>query len=183
MMTELTALVVSETTASDVITVVENWFDAAGGGFETNAYQGSDSYLSSFALSEHESATIEIKADDDAIRDVLKGLALASLVEKGTFEDNITQQAFLLQSAGEMLLSSETNLLDLQADVGIVQEQISDAQTSLVAEGYALDLATSDIMSVDLYETATNLTQAETQLEMIYTITARLSQLKLSDYI
>jgi flagellar hook-associated protein 3 FlgL len=183
MMSDIMTLASAEVTAAGAISVVENWFDAAGGGFDTSGYLGSDTHLSPFSLGENETANLQIKADDDAIRNVLKGLALASLVEKGMFENDVTQQAFILQTAGESLLSSQTNILSLQADLGVIEEQIDDSQISLSSELSALELAKSDIVSVDLYETATKLTQAETQLELIYTITARLSQLKLSDYL
>lgn len=183
MLSDIMTLTAGAATAADTITIVDDYFNAVGGGFETGGYHGSENYLSPFSLGEHESAEVQIKADDEAIRNVLKGLALASLVEEGMFSDDLIQQAFIMQTAGENLLESEANILSLQADIGAIEEQIHDAQTARSSEESALELAKSDIISVDLYETATKLTQAETQLEMIYTITARLSQLKLSDYL
>lgn len=183
MLADIQALVAGEATAAGVIAVVDDWFDSAGGGFETIGYLGSQNELSPFTLSENESANVSIKADDDEIREVLKGLALASLVDGGLFEDSIVQQSFILQTAGENLLSSEAGLLSLQADVGVVEQQISDAQVARSAEEFAMEIAKSDLIGVDTFEAASNLSQTELQLEMMYTITARLSQLKLSDYI
>ena len=80
-------------------------------------------------------------------------------------------------------MSSEAKIADIRAQLGLTEEQISDAKAANGAETYALQMAKSEIMSADIYESASMLTQTQTQLEMMYTLTARLSRLKLSDYL
>jgi flagellar hook-associated protein 3 FlgL len=183
MMTEIKTLVAAETNAEGVIAAVENWFDAAGGGFETNGYLGSQNDISPFALNENQRASLNIKADDQSIRDTLKGLVLASLVDEGVMLGNHTEQVELLQAAGETLVSADASLTTARAHVGTIEQQISDAKMANSAEGYVLEMAKSEIVSADIYDSAARLTQTQAQLEMIYTITARLSHLKLSDYL
>jgi flagellar hook-associated protein 3 FlgL len=183
MLSEIKTLVAGEINADGVIAAVENWFDAAGGGFETSGYLGSQNNISPFSLNENQRASINIKADDQSIRDTLKGLILASLVDEGVMSSSQSDQVQLLQAAGETLLSADASIITARAHVGTIEQQISDAETANSAEGYVLKMAKSEIVSVDIYDSAAKLTQAEAQLEMIYTITARLSRLKLSDYL
>lgn len=183
MMTEIKTLVAAEPNAEGVIIAVENWFDAAGGGFETSGYLGSQNDISSFALNENQRASINIKADDQSIRDTLKGLVLASLVDEGVMLGNHTEQVELLQAAGETLVSADASITTARAHVGTIEQQISDTKMANSAEGYVLEMAKSEIVSADIYDSAARLTQTQAQLEMIYTITARLSRMKLSDYL
>lgn len=183
MIAEIKTLVATETNASGIIAAVENWFDAPGGGFETSGYLGSDNDISPFALNENQRATIDIKADNQSIRDTLKGLVLASLVDENVMSGNRDQQIELLIASGETLVSADAAITTERAHVGTLEEQISDARMANSAEGYVLQMAMSEIVAADVYDSAAMLTQTQAQLEMIYTITARLSHLKLSDYL
>ncbi|WP_170162754.1 flagellin [Pacificibacter maritimus] len=183
MLDEVTTLASAELDAAGVLSVVDDWFDAPGGGFETSGYLGSDTNLSPFALNEHQKADLSIKADDESIRDTLKGLVLAALIDQGIMGGDIDQQNTILQKSGETLLAADAKLTNARAEVGTVEQQISQAKLSNSAESYGLEMAKSKIVSVDIYDSAAKLTQAQAQLEMIYTITARLSNMKLSDYI
>ena len=51
------------------------------------------------------------------------------------------------------------------------------------AETSALEIARTDILAIDPYRTATELQSTETRLETLYTLTARLSRLSLSEYL
>lgn len=183
MMDEIKTLIATEVDAAGVISAVENWFDAPGGGFETNGYLGSQNDISPFALNESQRVNINLKADDQSIRDTLKGLVLASLVDEGVMASSQTEQVILLRSAGETLVSAESSIITSRAHVGTIEQQISDTKMANSAEGYILEMAKSEIVSADIYDSAAMLSQTQAQLEMIYTITARLSHLKLSDYL
>lgn len=183
MMSELMTAVAGATTVADVETIVDDWFMSSGGGYETTAYQGSANPLSPFSLGENEKVKLEITAQNDSIRETLMGLAVASLVDEGVFEGDVGAQASLLRSAGETLMGAQAGLADLQAQVGSIEARIEEANLSNSAMTYSYELAKSEIISADPYESASMLTQTETQLQLIYTLTARMSQLSLADYI
>lgn len=183
MMAQIGAIVATQVSAGGIIAAVDDWFDAPSGGFETSGFLGSQNNVSPFMLNENERASLDIKADDQSIRDTLKGLVLASLVDEQVMAGNPDEQVALLQEAGSKLLASDAAITVSRAHVGRVEQQIDEARMANSAEGYALELAKSKIVSADVYESAAMLTQAQSQLEMIYTLTARLSQLKLSDYL
>ncbi|WP_417256188.1 flagellin [Celeribacter halophilus] len=183
MMNDLVAAVAGSTSYSDVEAIVDDWFMSSSGGFEMIAYQGSDTALSPFALGEHETVRVDFSANDASIRETLKGLALAALVDEGVLEGSVSEQSSLLQSAGETLMGVQAGLADLRAQVGAAEARIEEASLSNSAMTFSYETAKSEIVSADAYESASMLTQTETQLQLIYTLTARMSRLSLSDYI
>jgi len=74
-------------------------------------------------------------------------------------------------------------LTALQARLGVAQERISSAEIRNAAESSALQIARSDLLAIDPYDTATALQATQTQLETLYSITARLTRLNLTDYL
>ena len=170
--------------AGDVATVeaaVDAWF-AAPGGFLGTAYLGGDP-LGPVPVAAGESVALDVTANDAALRTTLKGLALAALVDRGLFPGQPALQKGLAQRAGEVLLAGETERAHLASRVGGLQAQIDRAQTRNESEATALGIAHADMVKVDPYETATRLQDAETQLDLIYTLTARISRLSLADYL
>ncbi|MBU2889781.1 flagellin [Celeribacter halophilus] len=181
-MNDLVSAIAGSTSYSDVETIVDDWFMSSSGGFEMIAYQGSDTALFPFALGEHETVQVDFSANDASIRETLKGLALAALVDEGVLEGSVSEQSSLLRSAGETLMGVQAGLADLRAQVGAVEVRIEEASLSNSAMTFSYEAAKSEIVSADAYESASMLTQTETQLQLIYTLTARMSRLSLSDY-
>lgn len=171
------------TSADDIEAAVNAYFAVGSGDFKTNIYQGSDQYLNGFLLNDHERAMVDVKASDTEISDVLKGFVLGSLVAEGELDGDVDEQAKLLQKAGQQMFSAESGVSNLRASIGAEQAKIEAASTRNTAERAAAELAKSEIVSADIYDSAAKLSEAEVQLELMYTITARLSRLKLSDYL
>ncbi|SFC65988.1 flagellin [Tropicimonas isoalkanivorans] len=178
----LETAVSSETTAAGVKSVVDEWF-AAGGGFDSVAYLGSTTPLAPMAAGQGKQVSIAVTAADAPLRDTLRGLALAALINRAPLQSSSSQQAKMAVMASETLMQANTEMLDEQAKVGIAQESFETALASNASETAAMKLAMSNILSADPYDRATQLKQAETQLEMLYTLTARTAAMKLSDYL
>jgi flagellar hook-associated protein 3 FlgL len=184
MLAEIRAAVAAAgaTTAEDVKAAVDGWFHTPGGGFETTGYQGSAEQISNFKVSEGRSIAMPIKADDVEIRNQLSGLALAAMLEGSGISDS-GEQVRLAHLAGEAIIANQDRMLSLQALVGSAQARIETAATQNGSEKTALQMARSGIVSIDPYEVATALQNLEVQLQTIYTITARLSGLSLTNYL
>jgi flagellar hook-associated protein 3 FlgL len=183
MLADLQTAIAAETTAAGVEAVVTAWFDDAGGGFETMGYLGGDTDLAPFRLGPDERGQVALRADDQNIRDVLKGLAMAALVADGALSGLHEERVALTQTAATHVIAGDHALSALRAEVGTVEAQIEGARTRNSAEISALEMARNEIISVDPYDTATELQAVEFQLETLYTITARLSRLRLTDYL
>lgn len=168
------------TTAADVVTAVDAWF-VAPTGFAASYLGGAPT--SPLDIAPGETADLDIRANDPAIRASLRGLALASLLDTGVLSNDIAERANLARTASEALLTTASDRTYLAARIGISEQKISAASVRNAAETSALEIARASLVSVDPYEAATRLESAETQLKSIYTVTARLSRLSLVDYL
>lgn len=171
------------TTAAGVETAVNAWFDTPGGGYDTVAYLGSTTPLSPFQIGLGEQVEISITAADTEIRDTIKGLALAALISEGALAGDTLEQALLLQSAGENLLSAGDNQTAMRAGLGATEGRIETVLTQTTTEISALEIIKSELLAVDPYTAASELEAIQTQLETLYALTARLSRLSLVDYL
>ncbi|WP_417258500.1 flagellin [Celeribacter sp.] len=183
LMSEIQTAIAGAASADDILTAVDAWFEPGTGSYDTVMYNGSTSPKSGFVLNDQETATFDVTATAQGIRETLKGLVLGALVSEGALAGNIDEQAQLMQTAGERLYGASAQLQQLSAQVGTQEAKVEAASQRNTTEKYATERAKSEIVSADIYDSATKLQQAEAQLEMMYTITARLSNLKLSDYI
>lgn len=184
--TLLTALETAIATAgaTDVATVeaaVDAWF-AAPGGYDGTMYLGAPP-LDAVPVAAGETVALDVTANDKALRGTLKGLAMAALVDRGLFAGQYDLRQGMAQRAGEVLLAGETDRAYLSAHLGGAQAQIDNAATRNESEATTLQIVRTGMVEVDPYETATRLQDAETQLQLIYTITARISRLSLADYL
>ncbi|MBO9395114.1 hypothetical protein J7399_06730 [Shimia sp. R9_1] len=185
MMTQINAAITAAgaVTVTDIVAAVDDYFMTAGGGFETSAYVGSTNNLTPFRLNETETADYEIRADNTALRQAMRDTALAALADEPSLSLNLTEKQQLMRTVGERLLSNQDKIVEVRADLGFNQERIENAQANNSAQRSALLMTQSDLLSADSTEVAGQLQAVQVQLELVYTITARLSQLTLANYI
>lgn len=167
-------------TASDAAAALQAWFDDPSG-FATEAWRGAAAG-GGVPIAAGETATLEVTALDPEIRDTLKGLALGVLINRSDQTSPEARAAFA-GFAGEGLLAARSGLATLQGRVAAVEGQIAAAQSRNGSESSALQIARSEMVAVDAYDAATRLTDAETRLQTLYAVTARLSSLSLTDYL
>jgi flagellar hook-associated protein 3 FlgL len=179
---DLRIALVGLTTADDVISAVDNWFDVPGGGFETVAYLGAQDPIPAFQVAENEMASLDLRADHDAVRAALKQLAIATLAADPLLAfDQPTTQALYRHSATH-LFEVQDGLTAVRADLGVTQARLEESNVRLAAERQTLETARSDLLSIDPYESATRLQQVQSNLESLYAVTVRLSRLSLTEY-
>jgi flagellar hook-associated protein 3 FlgL len=169
------------TSAGDIETAVTAWFNDPAG-FATVGYLGGPAAIA-LSVSVEDKVNLGFTAMDPAIKDTLKSLAMVALVGRGTV---ISDQEAVLQVsrlAGKSLLQNQSDRTFLAADLGMVQTRIDQAQTRNETEEAMLQLVRSDLLAVDPYEAATRMEAAQTQLETLYSVTARLSRLSLVDFL
>jgi len=182
MLSEIETAIAGETTAAGVEAAVAAWF-APGGGFEINGYLGDTPALSGIPVSEGERVTLDVTAADDGVRDVLAGLAMGALLDRGLFAGNLEERARVSRAAGDNLLSADYAIIETRARVGVAEERIEAAKTRNAAETLGLELAQASIVDVDPFETASRMREVEVQLETLYTVTARMSRLNLTAFL
>ena len=184
-LTALSAEIAGLTSATAIETAVLTWFDAprGAGGFLDIAYAGSDISSGAVQIAEGERLSLDLTLASPGLRQTLGGFAIAALVGHDMVPQDDDLRADLAQAAGERLLSAESALVSFRADLGVAEAAIDDARTRNSAEKSSLELARAELIGADPYESATALQAVETQLETLYTLTARLSALSLADYL
>jgi len=172
-------------TAQDIASAVSDWFNApaGGGGYIDVAYQGSSTTLAPQQLSSTDTVELATTALDPDVRELLQGFAMAALVGRNLVPSDPELRAQLSRTAGEQILTSAGPLTATRAAIGTAQEAIATAQARNTSESAALELSRGQIIGVDEYDTATALEALQSQLETLYTLTARLSGLSLTDYL
>lgn len=164
---------------ADAATAIDAWL-ADPNGFRAQVYRGT-SDTSPVALGPEESAALDVTAADPALRGSLKGLILGALMSDPDYASQNNQTA-LARLAGDSLIASANDRTILSARIGVSEERLSVAQSRHAAELLVLQQGRSNLIGVDSYETTTRLRATEARLEMIYTLTSRLSRLSLADY-
>ena len=92
-------------------------------------------------------------------------------------------KAAVVSSAATLVGTGIAGLTNVQAGVGVAQTAISQASTQISAQTTLLSSSASNLDSVDPYALSSQVTQLQTQLEASYSLTSRLQQLSLVNYL
>lgn len=174
---------VGATSRAEIENRLDSWFNNPAGGFAATQYRGSDDPMAPIPVSDTEKVSFKVTALAPEIREMLQSFAMAALVTEMPALADPSEGAAMMKSAGELMLSAQTGLSVLRADIGALEEytDTSKAKNSAALSGF--EIARGSLYQADPYQTATELELAQTQLEAVYTLTARLSRLSLSDYL
>lgn len=177
----LTAALAGQTTTADIFTVAQAWFDDPAG-FRATAYQGSDTALSSFALSDRDRLDIDLRADDPALKNVMMNTALGVIIADPALGLTDGVQRAIIAQAGQNLLGAQDQMIKLRADVGFSQARIQDVTTRNAVEATSLEFARNSLLAADPFDTVTKLEEVQFQLQGLYSVTVRLSELSLLNF-
>lgn len=169
-------------TPDDMIAAAQLWFDDPAG-FAATLYQGSPDGLSAIRLSDTESVSLDIKATDPALRNVVMNAALAALADDPAFALSQAEQIELHAKVGGQMLAAQGEAIFLQGRIGFAEERIDQAAARNASESVGIEYAVTELLSVDPYDTATKLEAVQFQLQSLYAVTVRMSQLSLVNYL
>lgn len=162
---------------------LETFFDAPDGGFQTLIYRGGAAGVTPYQLGSGESVALDIRADNPELRSTLRNVALLAVVDDDVIAVDESARMALASDAGLALLARQSGLTSLRANLGTAEARIDRSATRIAAEITGLEIARSDIIGADPFETAVELEQAQFQLEALYTVTARASRLSLVNFL
>lgn len=164
---------------AEVMTRADAFFDSPTGPFRQTLYQGSDTGPSPYRLGQGESVTLDLRADDPALRAQIKDTALAALVSDPALALGAADRAALLNSAGTALRTAQDGMTGLRAKLGTTEGRIEKTATRIGAEVTSLGLARNALVSADPYEASSRLKEVQFQLDAVLTLTARSTRLNL----
>ncbi|MFV0303395.1 MAG: hypothetical protein ACK5IP_21430 [Paracoccus sp. (in: a-proteobacteria)] len=181
----LQGVIAGMTSAADVETAISDWFDAApgAGGYLDFAYRGTTGQLRQAQIAEDRSIAFTTSASTPAIRDLLASLAVAAMADSGALAASGAERLHLVQRAGAALMSNESALLDEMGRVGLLEALAERLGTEHANALAVAQIGRARLVTADPFQTATALQEVQTQMETLYTLTARLSGLKLVEYL
>lgn len=179
---ELRLAMAGATTANDMMTAAQAWFDDPLG-YAAVVYQGSANDLAPLSLSDTETVTLDVRADDDEIRNLLRNVAVAALANDPAFGLPESERKELFFASATEMLGSQDQLVSLQARVGFTEARIEKIAARNAAELTSFEFARNNLLAVDPYQTATELENVQFQLQSLYSITVRMSQLSLVNFL
>lgn len=182
-LSELRNLISGLSTTTDISNAIDAWFDTSGGGFETLGYLGDSEGFMSRAVNESSSFQVKLRADDPGVRAILKPLAKAALVGEDALSIPNSVVKEIQAQAGVELFSASAQIAGLQSRIGFSEALVEEATVRIAAERTSLSIARNEMVTADPYETASRLQNVQVQLEMHFTLTARLSRLNLTEYL
>lgn len=152
--------------------------------YNTSFYAGSDPATSGELLAtidRDQQVSLDVRATEDAFKLVAESFyALAFVPEPETTTESFRTMAVNLT---EKLTQGLGKLNDLAAVVGYRQQQIADARTRHDNTTAIVNNAISDLESIDEYQAASRLTLLEQQMQITYSLTARLNNLSLANFL
>ena len=89
----------------------------------------------------------------------------------------------MLGRAGELSLGAVDGLTTARATLGYAEARIEEASVRLTAQNTSLEIARSELISADPYDTIVKLEETQFRLESLYTATVKLSQLSLVGFL
>lgn len=176
------AAISGHSSPDDMIQAAKDWFSDPAG-FETVIYQGSDRDLAPVQVSDGQTVGYSLRADDVALRNMLRDTALAALATDPALGLSDLEQSDLLAKTGASLLDSRDALVALRAETGLAQSRVETARGRNAASATAFEYARRELLEADPFETATRLEAAQFQLESLYAATVRSSQLSLVNFL
>ncbi|APX13299.1 flagellin [Tateyamaria omphalii] len=181
-LTDLRAAIAGNTNVSDIADAVTQWFDDPAG-FRSAAYTGANSAIAPFQVGEDEQVSVDLRADQAVFRDLLKSTALAALAADASLGLSSHEQQNLLVLAGSELILAKDQLTATQSNLGSAQARIDSVSTRNAARETTLQFAKGALLQADPYDTATQLEAVQFQLQSLYTVTARMSDLSLVNFV
>ncbi len=179
---DLQAAIGADRSVAGISAAVTAWFDDPAGGFATTGYMGDNGATLKRQVSEDQRIDVSARADDPAIRETLKAVALAAVAADLPGLGGEAKLR-LVQTSGALLFEAASQIVAMQSRIGSAQAVLAETQTEMTAQETGLQMAVNDLISVDPFDTATRLQSVQLQLETHYSVVGRLSQLSLLRFI
>lgn len=179
---EVRTVVTGQPTPADILAAAENWFTDPLG-FDAVIYEGSDTSIAPFVLSETDRVSLDVRANEPAIKELLMYASLAALADDPALALTVPQQEDLFEIAGLGLQSNLDLITDLRSRIGIAEARIETIAVRNGAEKTSVEAARNTLILADPFETATQLENVQFQLQGLYQVTVRSSQLSLVNFL
>ncbi|MDR3463527.1 MAG: flagellar hook-associated family protein [Beijerinckiaceae bacterium] len=179
-----TDMATSQSSGTDLGTVLSG----ASSSFST-LFQGSGwSSLSSASsttltsqISPTQTTTSSVSANQSAFQQIAQAYSLLSAAANQNLTTTQTQD--VVAQASSLLNSGISSLTEIQAGVGVTQDAVTSANSSMAAQQTILTKNVASLEDVDATTLSTTVTNLQTQLQDSYSLTSQLKSLSLVNYL
>jgi flagellar hook-associated protein 3 FlgL len=179
---ELLTALVGQTTPQDIATAANAWFDDPAG-FDALIYNGSDTALAPFVLSDTERVSVDVRANDPALKELIKNTALAALADDPALALTVPQKSELFGITGIALQSNQDQITQLRSEIGLTEARIETISARNQAEETSTEFARNALLEADPFGTASQLENVQFRLQSLYAVTVRSAQLSLVNFL
>lgn len=163
---------------TDAIAAIDAYF-GAGGGFETDIYQGSTTEGPRLHITDTQSFAPLPKADDQLFRDIMQGFAMIAGAGQAATDADRDQ---LIEAGMNLLDGAIEGALTTESRLGAAQQSVERIELGLQSEASLISTTQSKLLGRDVFEAAAELQALEGQLEASYTVTGRLGSLSFANF-
>ncbi len=173
----------SAISASDLTTFLDSpAFTSIFSGNGAGTSQTASSTTLQTAIGPSRTISTSVSAKASAFNELSQGYAILNEFTGGSTLGSDAQAA-AVSRATTLINAGIADLTDVQSGVGVAQAAISDANTQISAQSTLLKSSVGDLTSVDTYALSSQVTTLQNQLEASYSLTSRLQQLSLVNYL
>jgi len=153
--------------------------------FTSPAWNADWSKASDQPLRSQVSMSITIDSSVSANAPALQKLAMAYAMVNDLGASRMSSSTYrtLLEKATETIDAGIGQLLKTQAQVGVMQRNVANANRTMTIQSNAMETEMSNLETVDPAEAAARVNSLMTQIETAYTLTAKITQLSLAKYL
>lgn len=154
--------------------------DFMGADWENNWSNASDENMNSRI-----SASETVQSSTNTNVDGMRHMALGLVIGKELLALNISEASrkVVSDAAIDYMGRAVSGIDGERSKLGISESRVTQANTSLDAQITILSTSIKDMEGVDTYEAATRVTTLESQLSLAYTLTSRIQNLSLLNYL
>jgi flagellar hook-associated protein 3 FlgL len=151
-----------------------------GSGWGTNWSNATDQPITS-RIALNETAQTSVSANSVGTKKFMMAAAIVSDFMQG----NLGQGArdALVDKASGLIADSLTDSASQQAQLGVIQNKVSGATDRIKSQVDLFQRNLQDLEGVDPYEASTRITSLLSQIETSYSLTARIQQLSLVNFL
>ncbi|HXW70752.1 MAG TPA: flagellar hook-associated family protein [Methylocella sp.] len=151
-----------------------------GSNWSTNWSSATNQTLTN-QISQAETITTSVTANNPVFQQLAQAYTMAA--DLGTQNLGASAYQALSSTAQKLLSSAISNLINLQASVGMAQTDITGANNQMSLQTDILSTQIGSLENINTYDVATRITDLQTQIETSYSLTAQLSQLSLVKFL
>jgi flagellar hook-associated protein 3 FlgL len=151
-----------------------------GSGWDANWSKATDQPITS-RISLNETAQTSVSANSVGVKKFMMAAAMVSDFMQGNLSEGARDA--LIDKASGLVTDSLTDSASQQAQLGLTQNKVSGATDRIKSQVDLFQRNLQDLEGVDPYEASTKITSLLNQIETSYSLTARIQQLSLVNFL